>query len=654
LIFGGIQCAQWEGIDCHTKLNSMTSSPIAHPSPLRRPAWGVDRLFNAASKDTVIRLRWPLVILSSYLLYYAPSIWLTATQVQAILILYLLSHSTLYFLADDLFDSPYFYGPLLLFDTIVLLAVLSTSGTASPDFYAACLFTLVISCICNDARGLLAVTFLAPLVYGYFVFYSVGEIDPAIYLRLPFPFVISLFYGYFAQVERIRRKAREKDDQATQQQQTAEETRRQRERLEVLHQINVAITSTIDSARLLDSLLTTALVYLPYAAALVRLKTRGTGAMETAAARGFQDKQLIGAADALEFMDRAATQGQVVAAANVFRDPMIDNAKFFELEGLSSFIGVPLVANNDTLGYLVFFGREAHEFSEAEIDFLSTLAGQAAIAIHHAELYQQSQRQAEELRGAHKVKDEFLRAVSTQLKTPLNVITGYAGMFLEGLLGGMTPLQEKGMETVARQSKELHGLINTVLQVSNIETEPLHLELRELDVWDFLSELRASYDSPMGADLRLVWDYPQDFPSVQADRLKLRHIIENLIDNAIKFTERGTVTISARYLNSRKALEFKVSDTGVGIAEEQIPTIFQRFRRGGETSAGAPRSGIGLGLYVVKKYLELLGGEIRVESGAGRGSTFTVRIPAPLKQSYAPHEQLLLPTETESLLAAPR
>jgi signal transduction histidine kinase len=543
---------------------------------------------------------------------------------------------------------------LLLFDTIVLLAVLSTSGTASPDFYAACLFTLVISCICNDARGLLAVTFLAPLVYGYFVFYSVGEIDPAIYLRLPFPFVISLFYGYFAQVERIRRKAREKDDQATHQQQTAEEIRRQRERLEVLHQINVAITSTIDSGKLLDSLLTTALVYLPYAAALVRLKTRGTGAMETAAARGFQDKQLIGAADALEFMDRAATQGQVVAVANVFRDPMIENAKFFELEGLSSFIGVPLVANNDTLGYLVFFGREAHEFSEAEIDFLSTLAGQAGIAIHHAELYQQSQRQAEELRGAHKVKDEFLRAVSTQLKTPLNVITGYAGMFLDGLLGGMTPLQEKAIETVARQSKELHGLINTVLQVSNIETEPLHLELRELDVWDFLSELRASYDTPMGTELRLVWDYPQDFPSVQGDRLKLRHIMENLIDNAIKFTERGTVTISARYLNSRKALEFKVSDTGVGIAEEQIPKIFQRFRRGSEASLGASRSGVGLGLYVVKKYLELLGGEIRVESGAGRGSTFTVRIPAPLKQSVAPHEQLLLPTETESLLAAPR
>src|SRR5688572_27255199 len=180
---------------CHTKLNSMISSPIAQPSSLRRPAWDLDRLFNAAGKNTVIRLRWPLVILSSYLLYYTPSVWLTETQIQAILILYLLSHSTLYFLSDELFDSPYFYGPLLMFDTLVLLAVSSTSGTASTDFYAACLFTLLMSCICNDARGLLAVTFLVPLAYAYFVFSSSSVIDPAIYLRLPFPFVISLFYG---------------------------------------------------------------------------------------------------------------------------------------------------------------------------------------------------------------------------------------------------------------------------------------------------------------------------------------------------------------------------------------------------------------------------------------------------------------------------
>ncbi|HKY07863.1 MAG TPA: hypothetical protein VJQ55_06465, partial [Candidatus Binatia bacterium] len=157
---------------------------------LRRSGWSLDRLFDAAKKDVVIRLRWPLVILSSYLLYYTPSTWLTGTQVQAILILYLLSHSTLYFLADDLFDSPYFYGPLLLFDTAVLAIVLSTSGAASPDFYVACLLTVVLSGICNDTRGLLLVTFLAPIVYGYFVFYSAEPLDPNVYLRLPFPFII--------------------------------------------------------------------------------------------------------------------------------------------------------------------------------------------------------------------------------------------------------------------------------------------------------------------------------------------------------------------------------------------------------------------------------------------------------------------------------
>ncbi|HWH80058.1 MAG TPA: hypothetical protein VNT76_21915, partial [Candidatus Binatus sp.] len=233
-------------------------------------SWSLDRLFDVAKKDTVIRLRWPLVILSSYLLYYAPSQWLTPSQVQAVLILYLLSHTTLYFLADELFDSPYVYGPLLLFDTVVLLVVLQLGGNATPDFYVACLLTIVLSCICNDVRGLLVVTILAPLIYAYFVFNAGTDITPSVYLRLPFPFVISLFYGYFAQVERIRCAAEERADQILKQQKAAEEIRRQRERLEVLHEINVSMTSTIDSANILDALLEHSLIHLPYAAALVR------------------------------------------------------------------------------------------------------------------------------------------------------------------------------------------------------------------------------------------------------------------------------------------------------------------------------------------------------------------------------------------------
>ena len=632
----------------------MATAQFSNSDRTRRRSWKFDLFFNAARKDTVIRLRWPLVILSSYLLYYTPSGWLTPTQVQAVLILYLLSHSTLYFLADDLFDSRYFYGPLLIFDTVVLIAVVSTSGTASPDFYVACLFTLIISCICNDTRGLLAATFLAPLIYGYFVFNTGSGLDPDVYLRLPFPFVISLFYGYFAQVERMRRAAREQEEQAKLQQKTAEEIRRQRERLEVLHLVNVAVTSTIDTAKLLDSFLETALIHLPYAAGIVRLRNRATGALETAAARGFKSHILGDAEEALAFSDRAVQEKRPVTVGNVFTDRRVDDLQFYQDEGLLSFLAVPLIANNDALGCLVFLSREEHEFGEEETDFVTTLAGQTAIAIHHAELYEQSQRQSEELRGAHKIKDEFLRIVSAQLKTPLNVINGYSEMFLDGLLGEMTPIQEKAIETVARQAKDLHGLINTVLQVSNIETEPLHQELHEVNLWEFLSEVRSVYDFPLSDPVKLIWDYPSDLPTVQSDRRKLRQILENLINNAIKFTERGTITISVRHLSSLQTLEIKVADTGTGIAERQMSTIFERFSRGHDVDPAAPRIGVGLGLYIVKKYADILGGKIHVESRLGVGSIFTVQIPAAIKQSYSPHEQLVLPTETTNFAGVSR
>ena len=616
-----------------------------------RPLRSLDRFFDVAKKDTVIRLRWPLVILSSYLLYYSPSEWLTATQIQAVLILYLLSHSTLYFLADDLFDSPYFYAPLLLFDTIVLGVVLSTSGAASPDFYIACLLTVVLSVICNDARGLLMVTILAPLAYGYFVFNSAAYLDPNVYLRLPFPFVISLFYGYFAQVERIRRTARDKEEQITRQQKAAEEIRRQRERLEVLHQVNMSVASTIDKADILSAFLETALIHLPYAAAVIRL--RHAGVLETAAARGFKSKTLNNGKDSLAFTDRVLDDPAPLKVRNVFTDRQASNLAFFEGEGLVSFLCVPLVANNEVLGCLLFLTREEHEFNPEEIDFISTLAGQAAIAIHHSELYDRSQRQSEELTDAHKIKDEFLKVVSTQLKTPLNVITGYSEMFLEGLLGEITPIQEKAIETVARQSKELHGLINTVLQVSSMEAEKLHVELHEINLWEFCSELRTFYDYPLATGVKLVWNYPADLPSVEGDRAKLRRMLENLIGNALKFTQQGTVMITVRYLAGKQRLEFKISDTGVGIPEENIPKIFDKFRQG-ERHSGMEHGGVGLGLYIVKKYLDLLGGNIEVHSRVGEGTTFIFQIPAPLHGNTAAHEQLLLPTASESFGADSR
>ncbi len=178
------------------------------------------------------------------------------------------------------------------------------------------------------------------------------------------------------------------------QQKAAEEIRRQRERLEVLHQVNLSVTSTIDKAEILASFLEMALMYLSYAAAIVRFKSTGADVPETVAARGLKTKALDAVKKSLDFTDRVVAEQRPVQVRNVFTDRQVQNLDLFESEGLVSSLGVPLVANNKALGCLVFLTREEHEFNEEEIDFLSTLAGQAAIAIHHSELYDRSQQQA--------------------------------------------------------------------------------------------------------------------------------------------------------------------------------------------------------------------------------------------------------------------
>jgi signal transduction histidine kinase len=632
------------GLQAQAHMDAFQSVKVA---PHKR-AWNLDRIFDAARKDTVIRLRWPLVILSSYILYYNPTAWLSESHVQAILGLYLLSHATLYFLADDLFDSPYFYGPLLLFDSLVLIVALSISGTANDNFFLACLITVVLSTICRDGLGLLVITLLAPLVYAYSVFSTSSVVPPEIYLQLPIPFVISLFYGYFAQVGRMRRNAKEKDAEIKKEQRAAEELRRQRERLVALHEINVSATSTIDTATILDAFLDKTLIHLPYAATIVRLKSDPSAALGTVVAKGLEAKNTL-RGEVLDYIDGIMAGEMPLMVRNVFSDPRVVNFAFFKQEGLVSFIALPLSANNQKLGCVVFLTRDEHEFAAEEVGFLSTLSGQVAIALHHAELFRRSTEQADELRHAHKIKDSFLKNVSDKLNEPLSVITGYAEMFSQGLLGVTTPIQEKAVENIGRYSRELHGVIDTVLQVSDIESEPLGPSLNETNLWEFFSELRLLYNTPLERDVKIHWDYPTDVSIFLCDRYKLRCILENLINNAIRFTDHGRITISARHSAVRQELQIQVADTGVGIPAARLPKIFQKFGPLESADTDPKHSGVGLGLYLVKKYTDILGGRLNVESRHGEGSVFTLRIPALVPKVTPAHEQLLLlPTAIEN------
>ena len=134
------------------------------------------------------------------------------------------------------------------------------------------------------------------------------------------------------------------------------------------------------------------------------------------------------------------------------------------------------------------------------------------------------------------------------------------------------------------------------------------------------------YEVPLDKDVALTWDYPSNLPVMKTDGGKLMQILQNLINNAVKFTEKGSVTFSARYFLGTDTVEFKVADTGIGISKKALPLIFEKFRQL-DSSDTRPYGGVGLGLYIVKQFTEMLGGTVTTETEPGRGSTFVVTVP---------------------------
>ena len=182
------------------------------------------------------------------------------------------------------------------------------------------------------------------------------------------------------------------------------------------------------------------------------------------------------------------------------------------------------------------------------------------------------------------------------------------------------------MGKVLARSDDLLRMINEILQATSIEAKIIKLERREVCLGSLLDNLRSNYEAPSDKELSFNWDYPPELPTVRTDGDKLRHILQNLINNAVKFTDRGNITISARHNRKAKAVEFKVADTGIGIQKEMLPSIFEMFRQG-DSSETRVHGGVGIGLYIVKKFTELLGGKIEAASEPGKGSIFTVTIP---------------------------
>jgi signal transduction histidine kinase len=231
-----------------------------------------------------------------------------------------------------------------------------------------------------------------------------------------------------------------------------------------------------------------------------------------------------------------------------------------------------------------------------------------------------------ELKRLNKGKDEFLHVMSHELRTPLTAVIGYSGLLRERMLGEINQQQEEVIEKVLIRARDLLNLINTILHATQIEAEEIVASPDQVIPRSFLERLKTEHEDFAKKEVTIKCECPSDLPAIATDGEKLKTILSNLIDNAIKFTEKGTVTIRARDLPEARRIEFSVSDTGIGIEKEHLPAIFDKFRQV-DSSETRLYGGVGLGLYVASKFSELLGGKIDVTSRPGAGSTFTVTIP---------------------------
>jgi signal transduction histidine kinase len=235
-----------------------------------------------------------------------------------------------------------------------------------------------------------------------------------------------------------------------------------------------------------------------------------------------------------------------------------------------------------------------------------------------------------ELHEANRLKSEFLAQVSHELRTPLNVIIGYTELLADGGAGAVSPEQTEILASIDRYSKQQLDLVTEVLDLARLSSGRVSLHVERFALKPVLAEIVGLYHAGTGnARLQLVLEASPDVPVLETDRVKLLEIVRNLVDNAVKFTQAGTVTVAARCDDAAERVVIEVRDTGPGIPAEDLEAIFDEFRQLGETSTRATH-GVGLGLSIVKRLAEVLGGSVSVTSRVGEGSTFRVEVPVRL------------------------
>jgi signal transduction histidine kinase len=327
--------------------------------------------------------------------------------------------------------------------------------------------------------------------------------------------------------------------------------------------------------------------------------------------------------EAQSLVARAARTRKIVSVSNTKKETgFLPNPLLPETR---SEVAVPLVTGDKILGVLDVQDSQVERFGESDLDIFSTLAGQIAIALQNADFVEELNATAERLREVDRLKSEFLASMSHELRTPLNSIIGYTEIMLMGIDQELGAETLEDVQAIYDNSQQLLAIINDVLDLARIEAGRLEMEMQDVQVAEVVAAAQKSAEGLLVDDvIDFIVDAEENLPTIRGDQRRIDQILNNLVSNAIKFTEEGHVALRAYAEDHHLCLA--VEDTGVGIAEEDIDRIFERFEQLNQTVT-KQRQGTGLGLAITRELVQLHGGTLEVESELGVGSTFIVRLP---------------------------
>jgi GAF domain-containing protein/sensor histidine kinase YesM len=293
--------------------------------------------------------------------------------------------------------------------------------------------------------------------------------------------------------------------------------------------------------------------------------------------------------------------------------------------GYRGLLIVPLLRGQQVVGALVVRRRQPGEFPKSTIDLLTTFAEQSVLAIQNARLFGEIEEKGRQLEIASRHKSQFLANMSHELRTPLNSVLGFTEMLADGLYGELPERAKAALIKVQNNGRHLLGLINDVLDLSKIEAGQLTLALDDYSVTQVVNSVVTSTESLARAKgLALTAEVASGLPIGRGDERRLTQVLFNLVGNAIKFTDTGSVAISARMVDG--VFELAVRDTGPGIAPADQERIFEEFQQI-DSSSTREKGGTGLGLAISRRIVEMHGGSIIVQSALGEGATFRIIVP---------------------------